>query len=54
MKTVFSNPFDSTELNERVDGVVLKIGPLTILSLELMLIVLKLILMNVMLELMIH
>lgn len=27
MKTVFSNPFDSTELNERVDGVVLKIGP---------------------------
>lgn len=26
MKTVFSNPFDSTELNERVDGVVLKIG----------------------------
>ena len=27
MKTVFSNPFDSTELNEKVDGVVLKIGP---------------------------
>ena len=27
MKTVFSNPFDSTELNKRVDGVVLKIGP---------------------------
>ena len=47
MKTVFSNPFDSTELNERLDL-------LTILSLELMLIVLKLILMNVMLELIIH
>ena len=27
MRTVFSNPFDSTELNEKVDGVVLKIGP---------------------------
>lgn len=27
MKTIFINPFDSTELDERVDDIVLKIGP---------------------------
>lgn len=27
IRTIFSNPFDSTELNEKVDAIVLKIGP---------------------------